>query len=389
MRKAIRYLLGPIISGLFIALIIISFFPQLINPDAGIIQVFTTEQQPTPPREEPTSPDWTGPVSYSDAVDLAAPAVANIWTTTMVKESVHPLLEDPAFRKFFGLENTPQQRRMLSSLGSAVIVSPQGYLLTNNHVIRDADIINVALKDGREAIATVVGTDPETDLAVLHIDLPNLPSITLANSDNSRVGDVVLAIGNPYGFGQTVTMGIVSAKGRAGLNLSIYEDFIQIDAAINPGNSGGALVNAYGNLVGINTAIFSKTGGSNGIGFAIPSSLAQKVMLDIIQKGKVTRGWLGIVPLVQDTSAANYLNEKKIEGVVILDLFRNGPAHLAGIRPGDIITHINGVKIENEIAAMTLIAEIEPGSKVPITVLRNGKTLTLTAVIGERPGLQQ
>lgn len=388
MRKAIRYLLGPIVSGLLIALIFILFFPQVFNPEAGIVQIFTTDQPSPPSGQETSRGDWTGPVSYSDAVDLAAPAVANIWTTTMVKESVHPLLEDPAFRKFFGLENTPQQRRMLSSLGSAVIVSPQGYLLTNNHVIRDADIINVALKDGREAIATVVGTDPETDLAVLHIDLPNLPAITLANSDNSRVGDVVLAIGNPYGFGQTVTMGIVSAKGRAGLNLSIYEDFIQIDAAINPGNSGGALINAFGNLVGINTAIFSKTGGSNGIGFAIPSSLAQKVMLDIIQKGKVTRGWLGIVPLVQDTSA-NFMNENKVEGVVILDLFRNGPAHLAGIRPGDIITHINGIKIENELTAMSLIAEIEPGSKVPITVLRNGRTLTLTAVIGERPGIQQ
>ena len=232
--------------------------------------------------------------SYADAARAALPSVVHIFTSKEVKSQRSPFADDPLFRHFFGdrLDNRPQQRA--SGLGSGVVVSPEGYILTNNHVTTGADQIVVALRDGRETLARVVGSDPETDLAVLKIDLKNLPAITIGRSEGLRVGDVALAIGNPFGVGQTVTMGIISATGRNQLGLNSYEDFIQTDAAINPGNSGGALVDANGNLTGINTAIFSKSGGSQGIGFAIPVKLAMEVMKSIIEHGQVIRGWLGI-----------------------------------------------------------------------------------------------
>ncbi|MBX9714098.1 MAG: trypsin-like peptidase domain-containing protein, partial [Pseudomonadaceae bacterium] len=276
MPKALRFYGWPLLVGVLAALLIIQRYPEWVGlprqdvhlqqaPSYGLLQ--------------------QGPVSYAEAVGNAAPAVANLYTTKVVSKPASPLANDPQYQHFYG-DNLPKQRRMESSLGSAVIMSPEGYLLTNNHVVSGADQIIVALKDGRETLAKVIGSDPETDLAVLKIDLPDLPAITLGHSNKIQIGDVALAIGNPFGVGQTVTMGIISATGRNQLGLNTYEDFIQTDAAINPGNSGGALVDALGNLIGINTAIFSKSGGSQGIGFAIPSKLALEVMNAIIEHGR-------------------------------------------------------------------------------------------------------
>lgn len=251
MPQALRFLGWPLLVGVLLALLLIQQYPEWVGLPRQEVQLV---QAPVYSRLQ------EGPVSYAEAVDTASPAVANLYTTKLVSKPAHPLFEDPTFRRFFG-DNLPRQQRMESSLGSAVLMSREGYLLTNNHVVSGADQIVVALKDGRETLARVIGNDPETDLAVLKIDLPALPAITLGRSDSIRIGDVTLAIGNPFGVGQTVTMGIISATGRNQLGLNTYEDFIQTDAAINPGNSGGALVDAHGNLVGINTAIFSKSGG--------------------------------------------------------------------------------------------------------------------------------
>ncbi|MCF4989967.1 trypsin-like serine protease, partial [Pseudomonas gessardii] len=282
MLKALRFFGWPLLAGVLIAMLIIQRYPQWVGLPSLDVNL---QQAPQ------TSAVQQGPVTYADAVVVAAPAVVNLYTTKVINKPAHPLFEDPQFRRFFG-DNSPKQRRMESSLGSGVIMSPEGYILTNNHVSTGADQIVVALRDGRETLARVVGSDPETDLAVLKIDLKHLPSITIGRSEGLRVGDVALAIGNPFGVGQTVTMGIISATGRNQLGLNSYEDFIQTDAAINPGNSGGALVDANGNLTGINTAIFSKSGGSQGIGFAIPVKLAMEVMKSIIEHGQVIRGWL-------------------------------------------------------------------------------------------------
>ena len=292
MLKALRFFGWPLLAGVLIALLIIQRYPQWVGLPSLDVNL---QQAPQ------TNYVQQGPVTYADAVVRAAPAVANLYTTKVVNRNARPLFEDPQFRHFFG-NNAPKQKRMESSLGSAVLMSPEGYLLTNNHVVLNADQIVVALKDGRETLARVIGSDPETDLAVLKIDLKNLPAITIGRSDTLRIGDIALAIGNPFGVGQTTTMGIISATGRNQLGLNNYEDFIQTDAAINPGNSGGALVDANGNLTGINTAIFTKSGGSQGIGFAIPINLAMEVMKSIIEHGQVIRGWLGIEvqPLTPD-----------------------------------------------------------------------------------------
>lgn len=297
---------------------------------------------------------------------------------------MHPLFADPLFRRFFG-DNLPRQQRMESSLGSAVIMSPEGYLLTNNHVIAGADQIVVALKDGRETLARVVGSDPETDLAVLKIDLKDLPAMTLGRSEKIRIGDVALAIGNPFGVGQTVTLGIISAKGRNRLGLNTYEDFIQTDAAINPGNSGGALVDAYGSLIGINTAIFSKSGGSQGIGFAIPTQLAMDVMQAIIEHGRVIRGWLGIEvqPLTPELAESFGLEGRP--GIVVAGLYRDGPAQKAGLQLGDVILTIDGEEAGDGRRSMNQVARNKPGQQIALDVLRNGEVITLNAEVGVRP----
>jgi serine protease DegS len=375
MLQALRFLGWPLLTGVLLALLIIQHYPQWVGLPSQDVEL---RQAPFYARTQ------QGPASYADAVNIASPAVANLYTTKFANKPTHPLFEDPQFRKFFG-DNLPKQRRMESSLGSAVIMSPEGYLLTNNHVTAGADQIVVALKDGRETLARVIGSDPETDLAVLKIDLQDLPSITLGRSDNIRIGDVSLAIGNPFGVGQTVTMGIISATGRNQLGLNTYEDFIQTDAAINPGNSGGALVDAYGNLVGINTAIFSKSGGSQGIGFAIPVKLALEVMQAIIEHGQVIRGWLGIEvqPLTPDLAESFGLEGRP--GIVVAGIYRDGPAAKAGLQPGDLILNIDGEAAGDGRRSMNQVARTRPGEKIRIEIMRNGKPMTLTAEIGVRP----
>ena len=375
MLKALRFLGWPLPVGVLLALLVIQYYPQWVGLPTQDVQL---RQAPIYNRSQ------EGPVSYARAVDLASPAVANLYSTKFSNKPNHPLFEDPQFRKFFG-DNLPKQRRMESSLGSAVIMSSEGYLLTNNHVVSDADQIVVALKDGRETLARVIGSDPETDLAVLKIDLESLPSITLGRSDNIKIGDVTLAIGNPFGVGQTVTMGIISATGRNQLGLNTYEDFIQTDAAINPGNSGGALVNAHGDLVGINTAIFSRSGGSQGIGFAIPVKLALEVMRAIIENGQVIRGWLGIEvqPLTPELAESFGLEGRP--GIVVAGIYRDGPAQKAGLQPGDLILNIDGQPAGDGRRSMNQVAQAKPGAKIRIEIMRNGKRMELTAEIGVRP----
>ena len=375
MLKALRFFGWPLLAGVLIAMLIIQRYPQLVGLPSLDVNL---QQAPQ------TSAVVQGPVTYADAVVIAAPAVVNLYTTKVINKPAHPLFEDPQFRRYFG-DNGPKQRRMESSLGSGVIMSPEGYILTNNHVTTGADQIVVALRDGRETLARVVGSDPETDLAVLKIDLKNLPSITLGRSDGLRVGDVALAIGNPFGVGQTVTMGIISATGRNQLGLNSYEDFIQTDAAINPGNSGGALVDANGNLTGINTAIFSKSGGSQGIGFAIPVKLAMEVMKSIIEHGQVIRGWLGIEvqPLTKELAESFGLTGRP--GIVVAGIFRDGPAQKAGLQLGDVILNINGEPAGDGRKSMNQVARIKPTDKVAFLVMRNGKEIKLSAEIGLRP----
>ncbi len=330
----------------------------------------------------------SGPVSYSHAVKAAAPAVVNINTTKVVTVRSHPFFNDPLFRQFFGdmIVNGQQNRqRTENSLGSGVIVSPQGYVLTNHHVINGADSIQVSLKDGRTATAEVIGTDNETDIALLKIELDDLPSIRIGNSDKLEIGDVVLAIGNPFGVGQTVTMGIVSATGRNQLGINTFENFIQTDAAINPGNSGGALIDAHGNMVGINTAIFSKSGGSQGIGFAIPTSMARDVMQQLIEHGRTIRGWIGFEGHALTPRLAQSLDIESSDGVIITGIVRNSPAHEAGLEPGDIIVAIDGKDIVNGKDALLIITAKKPGEKIRLSVIRNDKVMSFSAVTVNRP----
>ena len=321
-----------------------------------------------------------GVVSYSAAVKVAAPAVVNIFTLQKVKQN-HPLLNDPAFREFFGNQIPEQnQGQGENSLGSGVIVRPDGYILTNNHVIAQADQIVVALQDGRRAVAKVVGTDPDTDLAVIKIELDKLPVLPFKLSGN-EVGDVVLAIGNPFGVGQTVTQGIISATGRSDLGINTYEDFIQTDAAINPGNSGGALIDVAGNLIGVNTAIFSQSGGSLGIGFAIPAKICQQILNSILKDGRVIRGWLGIslLPPQQDD-----VLQPRQTGVVIADVLKNGPAANAGLKVGDKIMKVNNEDVTSTSHLINYVALQAPQSTITVTVMRDNKTENLQVVVGER-----
>ncbi|MBT8116188.1 MAG: trypsin-like peptidase domain-containing protein, partial [Gammaproteobacteria bacterium] len=318
-------------------------------------------------------------------VDHAAPAVVNIHTAKVITRRVHPLLDDPVFQQFFGNRFSQSRKEVQTSLGSGVLISRQGYLLTNNHVIDGADEIQVLLADGRSTRATVVGTDADTDLAVLHIDVDNLPAIIIGDSQILRVGDVTLAIGNPFGVGQTVTFGIISATGRDRLGINAYEEFIQTDAAINPGNSGGALVNARGELIGINSAIYSRSGGSQGIGFAIPISLAMGVMTQIIEQGHVVRGWLGIEAQDLTLQLAESLGVPGVQGVLIAGVLRDGPADNAGIEPGDVITSINGVEVTDARKAMKAISNQRPGTLIELAGNRLGQSFALKARVIERP----
>lgn len=373
----------PILSGLVIALLII-----LIKPNWFPYFSHTAPETAQPPQivtqtyVQPPSSAQSGPVSYSNAVSAAAPAVVNIFTQRLIQE---PVSVNDAFLRRFLNKNTQPSERTQSSLGSGVIMNPEGYILTNHHVINGANAIRVLMQDGKEVDAKLIGSDAEIDLAVLKINVPNLPYIQIADRAPLQVGDVVLAIGNPFGVGQTVTMGIVSALGRNQLGLNTYEDYIQTDAAINPGNSGGALINAHGELVGINSAIYSQSGGSQGIGFAIPANSAAQVLGDITQFGQTIRGWMGIE--VQEANP-NLLTAiglpTALEGLLVTGLTLNGPAQKSGLMIGDIITSLNGQQSENAKTAMNQIAALRPGENISIEFMRSGRLQSTIAIAGKR-----
>jgi serine protease DegQ len=326
-----------------------------------------------------SSPSVITPGSLSSAAKKASPAVVSINTSKAARRS--PRSDDPWFRFFFGDQGDQPQ----IGLGSGVIVSTDGYILTNNHVVEGADEIDVTLNDSRHARGKVIGTDPDTDLAVLKIELDKLPVIVLGNSDNLQVGDQVLAIGNPFGVGQTVTSGIVSALGRNQLGINTFENFIQTDAAINPGNSGGALIDVNGNLEGINTAIYSRSGGSMGIGFAIPVSTAKQVLEDIVKEGKVTRGWIGVEPNDLSPELAETFGVKARKGAIITGVLQNGPAARAGIRPGDVITGVGEKQIGNVQELLTAVAGLKPGNAARFALQRGSDKMELDVTPGLRP----
>ncbi len=358
--------------------------PDLLNGNSPQGAVITTVKQMTGGADAPAV------ASYSDAAQKAMPTVVNIYTSQAVKRQQHPLRDDPLFRFFFG-DQPDAQVQPSTNLGSGVIVSESGYILTNSHVVDGADGIEVALADTRRVNARVVGADPESDLAVLKIDLPKLPAITFSAPDSARVGDVVLAIGNPFGVGQTVTLGIVSALGRSHLGINTFENFIQTDAAINPGNSGGALVDVNGHLIGINTAIYSKTpgGASLGIGFAIPVSTAKSIMEQIIQNGSVQRGWIGVGVQDLNKEIAESFRIPGTRGALITEVFRGTPADRGGVRVGDVLVAVDGKPVTDSATMLNLIAALVPGSQASLRVMRDAKPLDLKITVGKRPAQPQ
>ena len=380
----------PILAGLIIALLVIVTKPEwfpLLNQSSVVTPIAEPATDSTTANNNqantiPAPSHLSGPVSYSAAVEKAAPAVVNIFTQRLVKQEQHPLLNNSFLRRFF---NSQPSERMQSSLGSGVIMNSEGYILTNHHVTVGATEIKVSMQDGREVDATLIGSDAEVDLAILKINLTNLPYIRIAERGPLKIGDVVLAIGNPFGVGQTVTMGIVSALGRNQLGLNTYEDYIQTDAAINPGNSGGALINAYGELVGINSAIYSQSGGSQGIGFAIPANSAAQVLADITQYGQTIRGWMGIEVQEANPSLLTRLGlPTALEGLIVTGLALNGPAQQSGLMIGDIITSLNDLASENAKSAMNQIAALRPGENIRIEFIRSGRLQSTVAIAGKR-----
>ena len=316
------------------------------------------------------------------------PSVVNIFTSK--KKAINPhqqFLDDPVFKRFFG-DQMEEPSQHDNSLGSGVIVNSDGLILTNQHVIEAADEIEVALEDGRSVRARIVGSDPDTDLAVLKIDVKNLPSITFADPKKNKVGDVVLAIGNPFGVGQTVTQGIISALGRNHLGISTFESFIQTDASINPGNSGGALIDAEGNLVGINSAIYSRNGGSMGIGFAIPVSIAKQVMEQIVRQGSVTRGWLGIEAQDLTLELADSFQLRTTHGALIAGIIKGSPAERAGLKVGDVLIEINSMKVIDGTSMIGIISELNPNKQAILKIARNHKEIEIPVMIGLRPKLK-
>ncbi len=362
--------------------------PQWLNRRATIGGVSVIE---APASSLPRAASPAGPIgSFAAAAKIASAAVVSINTSKAAVKN--PQMNDPWFRFFFGDQNPGEAQ---AGLGSGVIVSSSGYILTNNHVVEGADEIEVVLNDTRKTRAKVIGTDPDTDLAILKIDLDKLPVIVLGNSDELQVGDPVLAIGNPFGVGQTVTGGIVSALGRNQLGINTFENFIQTDAAINPGNSGGALVDVNGNLLGINTAIYSRSGGSMGIGFAIPVSTAKQVLEGIVAEGQVTRGWIGVEPQELNAELIEAFKLKpeaaKAGGVIITGVLQNGPAALGGIRPGDVIMAVDGHPVRNVSQLLTAVAALKPGTPAPLKVLRGDGPvdISVTPAQRQRPRVQR
>ena len=360
--------------------VVSTFRPEWLPSRSALQPVAVVQQAPT----AGPLPGAASPGSFHEAVRRATPSVVNIFTSKEIRTQRHPLLNDPIFRRFFG-DQLPDEAQRAASLGSGVIVSASGYVLTNHHVVEAADEIEVALADGKKLLAKVVGNDPETDLAVLRLSEENLPAITFGSSEALRVGDVVLAIGNPFGVGQTVTSGIVSALGRTGLGINTFENFIQTDAAINPGNSGGALVDAGGNLVGINTAIFSRSGGSMGIGFAIPVSTAKMVLEQIVKNGTVTRGWIGVEVQELTPALAESFKLPSSRGALIAGVLRGGPADKAGVKPGDVLVEVEGRPVADPTAMLNLIAALAPGQPAKMKLKRQEKELDATVTVGRRP----
>jgi serine peptidase DegS len=375
--RALLFVLGSVISGLAIAFLVVAWRPELVRRAAPVV---ASPAPSAPALAVSTAVPAPARVTYSGAVQRAAPAVVNIYTARLVAERVAPLGLDELFADLW-----PRYRpRVERSLGSGVIVDERGHIVTNHHVIANADEIRVQLADGRTAVARIVGRDPDTDLAVLQIDLKGVPVMPLGRSDRLRVGDVVLAIGDPLGIGQTVTHGIVSATGRQQLGVAALEDFIQTDAAINFGNSGGALIDANGELIGINTAIVAKNLGVEGIGFAIPVNMVRGVLNDIITKGRVVRGWIGIVP--QDVSEDQAVQLGLVHGgVVLVNFYVGSPAVQAGLRPGDLLQSVDGVTIHSAQEAITRIAALPPGSTLLIRGLRGRTHFEANVTVTERP----
>jgi len=378
--KKLWLTMAQIIAGAAIALAALfaldKVIPGLLPDQAGNLTIHEVAQ---------SKGSASGQVAtLADAAQKTLPSVVNIFTSKQVRTPTHPLMNDPFFRRFFGApQENPTQR--VSNLGSGVIVSADGYILTNHHVIEAAEEIQIALQDGRNLTAEVVGSDPETDIAVLRVKQEKLHPITFAQADSLRVGDMVLAVGNPFGVGQTVTMGIVSALGRTHLGINTFENFIQTDAAINPGNSGGALVDAAGNLVGLNTAIFSRSGGNLGIGFAIPVSILRQVMDQIVKNGSVVRGWVGIE--VQDITPeiAESFSLKSSQGALIAGVLRGGPADRSGIRPGDILLAVDGNAVRDSSSLLQLISALKPGSPAKLRLMRERNEMQLSVNVERRP----
>jgi serine protease DegQ len=353
--------------------VLVTLKPEWLNRRASL-QGVTLLEAPT------NAAGTVMPGSMSPAAKRAAPAVVSIATTQA--RTAHPLANDPWFRFFYGdrEDDSPQM-----GLGSGVIVSPEGYILTNNHVVEGAQEIEVTLSDSRRTTAKVIGTDPDTDLAVLRITLDRLPVIAMGNSDTVQVGDKVLAIGNPFGVGQTVTGGIISALGRNQLGINTFENFIQTDAAINPGNSGGALVDVNGSLLGINTAIYSRSGGNMGIGFAIPVNTARQVLEGLVRDGQVTRGWIGVEPVELNSDLAETFGIKQTEGVIVTGVLQNGPAFQAGLKPGDVLLTVGDKDVHNVSELLTLIAAQTPGTAVKMRIKRRNVEMTLDVTPAQRP----
>jgi serine protease DegS len=373
--RAFSFLFTSVATGLAAAFLVLLLRPDLVGN--------ATSPPPQPVLLERSG----GPVSYADAVRRSAPSVVNVFATKITRETPHPLFQDPLFKRFFGDDLGKPRYKRENSLGSGVIVDANGYILTNNHVIASASEIQVVLGDGRALPARIVGSDPETDIAVLQAAGEKLPIATLGESDTLQVGDVVMAIGNPFGVGQTVTLGIVGATGRNQLGITDFENFIQTDAAINPGNSGGALINAVGEVVGINTAIFSDSGGSHGIGFAVPIQLADAVMQQITTHGRVIRGWLGITGQDLTPALAESLDMPMRDGILVSGVLEDGPADTAGIKPGDLIIALDRRPLSGSPDMLKTVAAKAPGEPIGITILRGGKSSDHVAIVAERPPL--
>jgi len=374
--RVFTFLFTSIATGLAAAFILLLLRPDLLQEG---LQGIGSEQPPPLPAVS------SGPASYAEAVAHAAPSVVNVFATKITRQNTHPLFNDPLFKRFFGDEMSRPRYKRENSLGSGVVVDANGFILTNNHVIAGASEIQVVLRDGRQMPARIVGTDPESDLAVLQAAGDRLPVASLGHSEALRVGDVVMAIGNPFGVGQTVTLGIVSATGRNQLGITNFENFIQTDAAINPGNSGGALINARGEVVGINTAIFSDSGGSHGIGFAIPVRLARTVMEQIAEHGRVIRGWIGVSAQDLTQPLAESLGIDSDHGLLVSGVLEEGPADQAGLLPGDLILEVDGQQAFSSLQMLNLIAAKRPGDRVTVKLERGGEAMQIEVTVTERP----